>query len=229
MGDQDVNDANLRKAVAVQQVLADLQGTPCGGETTAGESQDSACNRIALSGELLWLAVGEYADANDLTATDTEVDAAISGLETQVGADAARQDTRGARCDARRPLRARPEDPDDPCGSDRDRREAGRSRRTSAQYEQRASSSPPCRRTTSSSRPKPRRRTSTNACTTRRSSSSSRSLAPEVSIEPGAKDSGGELPELSRGAVRYPSSPARSSHSSRARSRSPSTRSSDGT
>jgi hypothetical protein len=87
VGDQDVNDADLRKAVAVQQVLADLQGAPCGGKTTAGESQDSACNRIALSGELLWLAVGDYADANGLTAADKDVDAAISGLETQVGAD----------------------------------------------------------------------------------------------------------------------------------------------
>ena len=87
VGDHDVNDADLRKAAAVQQVLADLQAAPCGGKTTAGESQDSACNRIALSGELLWLAVGDYAEANGLTASDEEVDTAIAGLETQVGAD----------------------------------------------------------------------------------------------------------------------------------------------
>ena len=54
---QDIQDADLRQAVALQQVLADLQGTPCGGETAAGESEGAACNRIALSGELLWLAV----------------------------------------------------------------------------------------------------------------------------------------------------------------------------
>jgi PPIC-type peptidyl-prolyl cis-trans isomerase-like protein len=87
VGDQDVSDADLGHAVAVQQVLADLQGAPCGGKTPAGESEDSACNRIALSGELLWMAVGDYADANGLTAANEEVDAAISGLETQIGAD----------------------------------------------------------------------------------------------------------------------------------------------
>jgi hypothetical protein len=90
VGDQDVSDADLRHAVAVQQVLADLQNAPCGGTTPAGESEAAACNRIALSGELLWLAVGGYADANGLTAAKSEVDNAISGLETQVGADALR-------------------------------------------------------------------------------------------------------------------------------------------
>jgi hypothetical protein len=87
VGDQDVSDADLGHAVAVQQVLADLSGAPCGGKTTAGESQDSACNRIALSGELLWLAVADFADTNGLTAAETDVESAISGLETQVGAD----------------------------------------------------------------------------------------------------------------------------------------------
>jgi len=88
VGDQDVSDADLRHAVAVQQVLADLQGAPCGGTTAAGESENAACNRIALSGELLWLAVAEYADANGLTAAKKDIDGAISGLEAQVGADA---------------------------------------------------------------------------------------------------------------------------------------------
>jgi hypothetical protein len=87
VGDRDVNDADLRHAVAVQQVLADLQGAPCGGKPAAGESENAACNRIALSGELLWLAVADYADANGLTAAKKEVDDAIAGLETQVGAD----------------------------------------------------------------------------------------------------------------------------------------------
>ena len=87
VGDRDVNDADLRHAVAVQQVLADLQRAPCGGKTVGGESEDAACNRIALSGELLWLAVADYADANDLTAAKEDVESAISGLETQVGAN----------------------------------------------------------------------------------------------------------------------------------------------
>jgi hypothetical protein len=87
VGDQDIEDADLRQAVALQQVLADLQGSPCGGETAAGESEGAACNRIALSGELLWLAVTDYADSNGLTAAKKDVEGAVSGLETQVGAD----------------------------------------------------------------------------------------------------------------------------------------------
>jgi hypothetical protein len=87
VGDQDINDAELRRAVAMQQVLADLQGNPCGGTTVAGESEGAACNRIALSGELLWLAVADYANANGLTAAKKDVEGAVSGLETQVGAD----------------------------------------------------------------------------------------------------------------------------------------------
>ena len=47
VGDQDIEDVDLRQAVALQQVLADLQGAPCGGETAAGEAEGAACNRIA--------------------------------------------------------------------------------------------------------------------------------------------------------------------------------------
>ena len=87
VGDQDISDVDLRQAVAMQQVLADLQNAPCGGQTTGGESEGAACNRIALSGELLWLAVADYADANGLTAAEKDVEGAVAGLETQVGAD----------------------------------------------------------------------------------------------------------------------------------------------
>jgi foldase protein PrsA len=87
VGDRDVEEAELRQAVALQQALADLQGAPCGGEPAGGESEGAACNRIALSGELLWLGVVGYANANDITAADEDVEVAISQLETQVGAD----------------------------------------------------------------------------------------------------------------------------------------------
>jgi hypothetical protein len=88
LGDQDVGDADLRQAVALQQALADLQGTPCGGEPAGGESERAACNRTALSGELLWLAVAGYADANDITADTDQVEEAISQLEGQIGPEA---------------------------------------------------------------------------------------------------------------------------------------------
>ncbi len=87
VGDQDIEDVDLRQAVALQQVLADLQGAPCGGGAAAGESEGAACNRIALSGELLWLAVTDYADTNGLIAATKDIEGAVSGLETQFGAD----------------------------------------------------------------------------------------------------------------------------------------------
>jgi hypothetical protein len=87
VGDQDIEDVDLRQAVALEQVLADLQGVPCGGETAAGESEGAVCNRIALSRELVWLAVTDYADTKGLTATTKDIEGAVSGLETQVGAD----------------------------------------------------------------------------------------------------------------------------------------------
>jgi len=92
VGDQDIQDADLREAVGLQEALADLQGTVCGGEAVAGgEGEGAACNRIALSGELLWLAVAGYADTNDITAADDEVDGAISQLEGQFGPDVVEQ------------------------------------------------------------------------------------------------------------------------------------------
>lgn len=91
VGEQDVAEADLRHAADLQRVLADLQGIPCGGQPVAGESEDAACDRAALSGELLWLAVSGYADTNDITAADPEAEEAVAQLETQVGADQLRQ------------------------------------------------------------------------------------------------------------------------------------------
>jgi len=88
VGERDVAEADLREAAALQQVLADLQGAACGGQPSGGESADAACDRVALSGELLWLAVAPYAEAHDLTAGSQEVEEAVAQLETQVGADA---------------------------------------------------------------------------------------------------------------------------------------------
>ena len=85
VGERDVTEADLREAAALQHVLADLQGTECGGTPSAGESAGAACDRAALSGELLWLAVAPYAEAHDLTAASGEVEQAVGQLETQVG------------------------------------------------------------------------------------------------------------------------------------------------
>jgi PPIC-type PPIASE domain len=91
VGDQDVEDADLRHAVAMQQALADLQGAPCGGESVAGEGEGAACNRAALSGELLWLTVAGYADANGIAPPTRGAEEAVSQLEAQFGAEAVNQ------------------------------------------------------------------------------------------------------------------------------------------
>jgi hypothetical protein len=91
VGDKDVEDADLRHAVALQQALADLQGTPCGGEAAAGENQGAACNRATLSGEILWLTIVGYADENRIIPAESDVGELVSQLETQVQPEALRR------------------------------------------------------------------------------------------------------------------------------------------
>jgi peptidyl-prolyl cis-trans isomerase C len=85
VGERDVSAADLRRAVALQRVLADLQGTPCGGPPQAGESATTVCQRAALSSELLWLGVRSYAEEHDLVAEAADAENAVAGLEAQVG------------------------------------------------------------------------------------------------------------------------------------------------
>ena len=88
VGERDVSQADLRRAVALQRFLADLQGQPCGGRPTAEEPVGIACKRVALSSELLWLGVRDYADQHDLIASTADADQAVAGLEAQVGEEA---------------------------------------------------------------------------------------------------------------------------------------------
>jgi hypothetical protein len=91
VGERDVTASDLQHAVALQRVLADLQGAPCGGQPAEGESENAACDRAALTGELRWLAVSGYADAHDITAPGSGAEEAVAQLETQLGADVLRQ------------------------------------------------------------------------------------------------------------------------------------------
>ena len=85
VGGVDLSRADLERAVSLQQALADLQGAPCG-QPSEGESQDAACHRAVLSGEILWLAVSPYAERHELRPAPGEVDRAVDQLEGQVGA-----------------------------------------------------------------------------------------------------------------------------------------------
>lgn len=84
VGDRDIGEEDLRVAVAMQRTLTQLQGAPCG-QPVRGETENAACERAALSGELLWLAVRGYAEAHRLEASDAELEEAIDQLETQLG------------------------------------------------------------------------------------------------------------------------------------------------
>jgi hypothetical protein len=86
VGDVDLATADLERSVSLQRALADLQGAPCG-QPVEGETQNSACHRAVLSGELVWLAVSDYAEEHELGPSDTEVEAAVGQLEGQVGAE----------------------------------------------------------------------------------------------------------------------------------------------
>jgi hypothetical protein len=86
VGDRELTRAELDRATALQAALAQLQGTPCGAPAP-GESEDAACLRLALSSELLWLAVVDHAEQHDLYPTDREVADAVDQLEAQVGAE----------------------------------------------------------------------------------------------------------------------------------------------
>ena len=90
LGERDVATSDLQHAVALQSVLAEVQGAQCGGQPAEGESPDAACDRAALSGELLWLAVSGYAETNDIAATRSGAEEAVAQFETRVGADALR-------------------------------------------------------------------------------------------------------------------------------------------
>jgi hypothetical protein len=87
VGDVDLAAADLERSVSLQQALSDLQGAPCG-QPVQGETQDSACDRAVLSGELVWLAVSDYAQEHELGPSDGEVEHAVGQLESQVGAEA---------------------------------------------------------------------------------------------------------------------------------------------
>jgi peptidyl-prolyl cis-trans isomerase C len=86
VGEREVDETQLERATSLQAALAQLQGVPCG-QPAEGESEDAACGRLALSSELIWLAVAPYAEAHDLVATDRQVRDAVDQLEAQVGAE----------------------------------------------------------------------------------------------------------------------------------------------
>jgi PPIC-type PPIASE domain len=78
-------DAQLAHEVNVFSFLAGLSKQPCG-TPDAGESPDSACARFALSNVIEEHFAGKYAAAHNISISDTQIQATLSQLDSQVGA-----------------------------------------------------------------------------------------------------------------------------------------------
>jgi PPIC-type PPIASE domain len=79
---------NERLAVDVRlfDFLLGLSGSTCG-QPVAGETQGSACARLALTSNIQEILVKHYAQANDLTVDDASVASALGQILTSVGGE----------------------------------------------------------------------------------------------------------------------------------------------
>ena len=78
-------DAQLAHEVNVFSFLAGLSKQPCG-TPDAGESQDAACARFALSNVIEEHFAGKYATAHNITIPDTQIQSTLAQLDSQIGA-----------------------------------------------------------------------------------------------------------------------------------------------
>jgi len=83
----DVTDAQLASTANVFKALFGLQHAPCGTTEGSGDTADAACNRYSLGALIQFRLAETYAGQNDVAVTDTDVQRAIDGFESQVGKD----------------------------------------------------------------------------------------------------------------------------------------------
>jgi foldase protein PrsA len=86
MGDTQVTDEQLAHEVNVFEFLSELNQKPCGTQEP-GETEASACARLALSGVIAEHFAGEYAAAHDITVTDDDIKPELDNLDQQPGKD----------------------------------------------------------------------------------------------------------------------------------------------
>ncbi len=87
MAGSDITDAQLAKQAQLFTFLAALNQQPCGGPAPEGESQDTVCNRFALTNTIQQTVVADFAEANDVAVTDKQVSDIVANLDQQLGAD----------------------------------------------------------------------------------------------------------------------------------------------
>jgi hypothetical protein len=83
----EVTDAQLASTANVFKALFGLQHAPCGTTSGSGDTADAACNRYSLGALIQFRLAETYAGQHDVAVTDTDVQQAIDGFESQAGKD----------------------------------------------------------------------------------------------------------------------------------------------
>jgi parvulin-like peptidyl-prolyl isomerase len=83
----DITDAQLQKEADLFRFLGAINQTPCG-QPEQGESEESACNRFALTNLIQERLIETYAEANDISVTDQQISDIIKQLDDSLGAPA---------------------------------------------------------------------------------------------------------------------------------------------
>jgi foldase protein PrsA len=86
LGTADVTDVQLAHEMDVFGFLAGLNQQPCG-TVDGNETADAACARFALTQLIQEHFVGVYADANDISVTDAQVQETVKRLDDNLGKD----------------------------------------------------------------------------------------------------------------------------------------------
>jgi hypothetical protein len=87
VGDGRIGLPELETRASVYRVIAELSGRPCG-EAEEGESEESACNRFALT-QLVHAEISNvYAESHDIRIDPQEAEDAVAGFESGVGEQA---------------------------------------------------------------------------------------------------------------------------------------------
>jgi foldase protein PrsA len=82
----EITDQQVADAAAIYRFIAGVNQQPCG-TAEGGESQESACNRFALSNLIQFEVTEAYAAEHQISADDKDIDSALSGLDEQYGAE----------------------------------------------------------------------------------------------------------------------------------------------
>jgi foldase protein PrsA len=84
VGDSEISVDRLQADVDLYGFITAVSGTPCG-QPAQGETDGSACARFALSNDIREELAKSYAEANDVTIEDKDVQAVMTRFETGLG------------------------------------------------------------------------------------------------------------------------------------------------